>query len=384
MPDKPISVICFRPGGRSVYYAQWVDPETGKKRTKSTGTSINRDAERFAGKLQDELNNGAIVGKRTTWKEFRTRAERDFLPEKRENTQEKYRSVLNVVQDALKPNLLTGINADAIGDLKAKLRAKGNAEATVAAHLRHLKALLRWGQRQGLLRAVPHIEIPSLETSARGRPITGEEFERLLLAVPKIVGEERAESWYYLLRGLYLGGLRIGEACKLTWDDPEGIRVELERKHPLLFIPASLQKGKRDTVTAITPDFAELLREMPSERRTGFVFKPEASGPTRGDGLGQQQVEKTIRAIGKKAGIITKRHPVEYVSAHDLRRSFCFRWAQKILPQHLRALARHRSIETTLKYYAEADADQTAEAVWTALANISANTPSSTEGVNLT
>src|SRR5690606_26411204 len=121
---------------------------------------------------------------------------------------------------------------------------KGNAEATVAAQLRHLKALLRWGARHGMLRTVPHIEIGTSEAPARGRPITGEEFDRMLEAVPKVTSDERAPSWCYLLRGLYLGGLRIGEACRLTWDDPEGIRVELDREFPLLFIPGRLQKGR--------------------------------------------------------------------------------------------------------------------------------------------
>ena len=89
-------------------------------------------------------------------------------------------------------------------------------------------------------------------------------------------------------------------------------------------------------------------------------------------------MENTIRAIGQKSGIIVKREPLKYVTAHDLRRSFCSRWAQRVLPQHLKSLARHRAIATTLKFYAEADAVQTAEAVWAAvarLANESANTP---------
>ena len=73
-----------------------------------------------------------------------------------------------------------------------------------------------------------------------------------------------------------------------------------------------------------------------------------------------------IGRIGEASGIDVKagKHP----TAHDLRRSFCFRWAQKVLPQQLRTLARHASVTTTLEYYAEADAGMTAKAVAAAVA----------------
>lgn len=239
---------------------------------------------------------------------------------------------------------------------------------------------LTWGHRHGLLKRIPHIEIPTPDTPARGRPITDAEFAKMVEAVPAVVGEDRAAPWCYLLRGLFLGGLRIGEAVKLSWDDPEGVRVDLEREYPLMCIPARFQKGKRETITPITPDFVELLKETPEAERRGLVFKLDRVPKKQPEGkpdvpsqLSQQQVEKMVRAIGKKSGVIVKRSPVEYVSAHDLRRSFCFRWSQRVLPQVLRTLARHRTVQTTLSFYAEADAAMTAEAVWSAVRDVSAN-----------
>ena len=38
-------------------------------------------------------------------------------------------------------------------------------------------------------------------------------------------------------------------------------------------------------------------------------------------------------------------------SAHDLRRSFGERWASRLMPQVLKELMRHESIETTLNFY---------------------------------
>ena len=73
-----------------------------------------------------------------------------------------------------------------------------------------------------------------------------------------------------------------------------------------------------------------------------------------------------IGRIGEAGGVNVKAgsHP----TAHGLRRSFCFRCAQQVLPQQLRTLARHTSVTTTLEYYAEADAGLTAEAVAAAVA----------------
>jgi len=68
--------------------------------------------------------------------------------------------------------------------------AAGNnlAEATIARHLRHLKAIVRWAKREGLLTVLPEFTMPKRAKGAkmmRGRPITGEEFDRMVQLYPK-------------------------------------------------------------------------------------------------------------------------------------------------------------------------------------------------------
>ena len=60
--------------------------------------------------------------------------------------------------------------------------------------------------------------------------------------------------------------------------------------------------------------------------------------------------------VNKEAG--------KYASAHDLRRSFGTRWAKRVMPAVLQKLMRHSAIETTLRYYADIDADDLAEGLW--------------------
>ena len=52
-----------------------------------------------------------------------------------------------------------------------------------------------------------------------------------------------------------------------------------------------------------------------------------------------------------------------YASAHDLRRSFGFRWAKRVMPLILQKLMRHADITTTMEFYVTQNEAQTAEAV---------------------
>ncbi|MCH7687904.1 MAG: site-specific integrase [Planctomycetes bacterium] len=56
-----------------------------------------------------------------------------------------------------------------------------------------------------------------------------------------------------------------------------------------------------------------------------------------------------------------------WAGAHDLRRSFGTRWARRVMPAILQQLMRHKTIETTMRYYVSIDAESAASAVWEAV-----------------
>ena len=64
-----------------------------------------------------------------------------------------------------------------------------------------------------------------------------------------------------------------------------------------------------------------------------------------------------MSAIGKAAGIVTDEAEGRHATCHDLRRSFGDRWARKVMPADLKELMRHKSIETTMKYYVGRNVD---------------------------
>lgn len=101
------------------------------------------------------------------------------------------------------------------------------------------------------------------------------------------------------------------------------------------------------------------------------MFNPLPIRPWRTNQLVEARVGKVVSEIGEKAGVKvnTEAHTgrVKYASAHDLRRSFGERWAVQVMPQVLKELMRHESIETTMKYYVGRNAETTAAALYQAL-----------------
>lgn len=181
-------------------------------------------------------------------------------------------------------------------------------------------------------------------------------------------GPEAAPSWERYLRGLWLSGLRLAESLELCWDRDDKLCVDLSGKRPVLRIPAELEKGNKDRLLPMAPEFAEFPLATPEAERTGYVFNPVAER-VHADRLTPLRVCHIVSKIGRKAGVkvMTKADGgVKYASAHDLRRSFGERWSSRVMPQVLMELMRHESMETTLKFYVGRNAQSTADVLWAA------------------
>ncbi|MBM4022885.1 MAG: site-specific integrase [Planctomycetes bacterium] len=129
----------------------------------------------------------------------------------------------------------------------------------------------------------------------------------------------------------------------------------------MLRIPAELEKGNKERLLPMAPEFARLLETVPEHERTGPVFKLK-----RMDGkpsaITKDRVSKIVTKIGDKAKVWVDTNKT--ASAHDLRRAFGERWAAKLMPAQLMQLMRHESIDTTLSYYVGRNAERTAAILW--------------------
>ena len=216
----------------------------------------------------------------------------------------------------------------------------------------------------------------------KGRPITGEELWKLLKATRKVVGPKAAKHYRRLLVGLWWSGLRIGEAVALRWDGiSAGLVVDMTGRRPMLRIDAAAEKGNRNRLLPLAPEFCRLLSRVPADKRRGRVFS--VPHPKTGRHVAvrrgfRRSFAKSARRPGSRSVPRSRarstrrpgeRRPVEVVkfaSAHDLRRSFGERWAERVLPKVLMELMRHESIGTTMRFYVGQNAQRTADAAWAA------------------
>ena len=368
---------------RANYQLRWRDPITQKVRTKATkisraGARARKEAERLAGELEAQLMAGAGgVPSRLRWEEFRERYETEVVPGLAKRTAEKVATVFDRLEEDISPIRLWDLTEARLSAFAAGLRSSGLKENTLAGYLAHLKSALGWAVKQKLLPARP--AFPKIHRAKKyagrpmkGRPITAEEFERMLEKTAEVVGGEAAPQWRRYLRGLWVSGLRLTESMDLWWDREDRLYPVFPRNgRPMLHVPGELEKGNSDRLLPIAPEFAMFLMETPEDQRTGPVF--QLAGRRRGQPTRPMphRVSEICSEIGQKAGVrvyVDPKNPakVKYASAHDLRRAFGERWAARLMPAQLMELMRHESIETTLRFYVGTDAQRTADAAWAA------------------
>lgn len=379
----PVKVILIH--RRQDFEARWIDEVTGKKKTRTTGTHIRRDAERFAARLEDELNSGTTMEPvRVLWKTVVDRYTDEVLPTLAKKTGNKAKGTFNKVKALIDPKFVTALNASQISKFAAAMLAENLAPHTIKSHLAILQKVLGWACRMGLLKAVPNIQMPRVVPTMKGRPITDEEFDRLLAAVFKVICDDpdstedagesgeaikrypddiaTAETWCHLLRGLRLSGLRLEEAMKLHWRDTSQISIDLSGERPMMTIQAADQKNRKHAMHPLTPDFAEFLEQTPERDRRGYVFNPRPLRAPVHYRPSVDWVSKVISRIGEEAKI--KVSPTKFASAHDLRRTFGYKWSRIVKPFALQALMRHASIVTTQQFYLGQNAEDASKDIF--------------------
>ncbi|REJ66661.1 MAG: site-specific integrase [Planctomycetota bacterium] len=365
MFQSDIKVRVVKYPDRKNYMMRYEDPVTGQQVARSTRTFKRREAERAASVWEKELREGKYRSpSRITWEHFRERCEEEKLSALSPHTFDATTCAFNYVEEIINPKMLASVTSAALSRLQADLRKAGIKETSIATHLRHLRAALSWAVSMGMIPEVPDIVMPRRAKGMalmRGRPIKAREFKKLLAAA-RSVRPRDWRYWQYYLKGLWLSGLRLEESTVFGWDDMAPISVDLTGRRPRFRIYAEAEKGQRDRLLPMTPDFARFLLKTPKAERSGKVFR--LIGLSTGIPITPKRISRIVSAMGKKAGIVVNEAEEKYGSAHDLRRSFGTRWASRVKPATLQLLMRHKSIETTLRYYISLDADELADQLW--------------------
>ena len=386
-------VRIVRPKGRP-FQLRYTCPIERREIRISVGSRDEDEAERMKAELEAKLllgidtrpSKAKVLGPKMDWESFREEYRVLHLATVRDSTAAHAESRLDLAERILKPKTLGDVaEPAALQHLQARLlageqsrRKKPRSAHTVRGHMNCVLAAINWAYLQNWLPDAPKLRRikTSKQKAMKGRPITEAEFKQMVAATSEVVGEEASESWIHILRGLWESALRIEELMHVSWDTPGTIRPQWnDGQHPVLEIPAAMQKNDTEESIPLLPWFENVLMQTPQEHRTGWVFNPKSLQLRLGRRIRNHRpdadwVGKVVGRIGKAAGIVVEQanertgQPVKYASAHDLRRSCGERLRNAgVPPLIICRVMRHSSWETTRKHYAPGDIQQDAAAL---------------------
>jgi integrase len=360
MSDKRVTVWVQRFKDRKHLVLQWIDPETGKRKSRSAETADEKVAEAKRVDLEADLNNNRYQeASRMTWARFRELFEDQYVAALRVGTGKVYSVTFDQFERLCHPKRLRSVTEQTISAFAAGLRKEpGNGgqrmqPGTIKVRLQFLHTALQWAADQGLSPKCP--KFPSVKVpKKKPQPVAAEAFERLVEKAPD------ANMRVFLLTG-WLAGLRLGEALELEWEETPTVPYLNFAQHRII-LPAEFVKGVEDQWLPLDPLLASALQSLPRQGKKVFRFVSRRGGRP----LSRSALSCRVRALAKKAGV--------KLTMKTLRKGFGCRYAGKVPAQVLQKLMRHADIKTTMTYYANVD-DAVEEAVLGPQRNSSRNTP---------
>lgn len=314
--------------GKITYHLRWIDPASGKWKSRKAGSDRKR-VDREAATLEQQLNDGTYTDLRSvTWAEF-VKEHTDRIPGIGNRIEAK--RTLDEFGKETKQAPPRRVTFAMVESYVEALGVKGNTQATINKKLRYLRAAFNKAVKRGYLAKSPMVSWDwTAEQEKPIRELSQSDQARLLAAAKDLYG---FRWWAFVYSAVSTGGRR-GELLSLPWD-----RVDF-KDGSVLFTHT---KGRRNRRVPVLSGPMRVLRRLQAQTlRQGGPFI----------GLNDQnRLQDEWDAILKASGIA-------HATPHDLRRTYITRLirAGVSLPT-VQKLAGHVSINTTLKYYNHVGAD---------------------------
>jgi integrase len=337
---------------KASWYCGWYDPE-GKKRCQSCGPGARgkKAAEKLREKREAELLTGTYQDKsRKTWADFCDEYQEKVLAGQAVKTREAAMTSLGHFERLAAPAKVGVIKAATVADFVAKRRLEPGKKrgetvspATINHDLRHLKAALAIAHEWGYLLAVPKVR---MEKEPKKLPtyVTGEHFAAMYAAcehatMPGDQPYPAADWWRAVIVMGYMTGWRISDMLGLRRDD-------LDLDAATAITRWADNKGKRDELVKLHPVVIDHLRIL-----AGFDPRVLPWNHNR------RTLQTEFARIQEQAKVHLPCHGehehtrfCHVYGFHDLRRAFATMNADKLTPDALQALMRHKSYQTTQVY----------------------------------
>jgi integrase len=148
---------------------------------------------------------------------------------------------------------------------------------TVNTAMGAIMAFVRYCARHEWIDKVPIVDRLEVDNPMKGRPISESEYEAMLKATPKVVGESATDSWRFVLRIIWTTAFRVGDVMSFSWDDETEIHPlwkDDRREHPTIAIPTK-QKNRKKQEIPMLPELEQLLVSILQSHRTGWIANPQ-------------------------------------------------------------------------------------------------------------
>lgn len=156
-------------------------------------------------------------------------------------------------------------------------RFDSRSPTTVNTMVGAVMAFFRYCLAHGWIDDLPKLPKLPVDDVMKGRPISQQEFDAMLDAVPAVVGKRHAASWQFTLKVLWQSAFRVGDVMNFSWDDQRRIHPvwpNRSNQRPTLMIPPTQKNGKVQEIPML-PGLRDLLEETPKPDRHGWVVDPQ-------------------------------------------------------------------------------------------------------------
>lgn len=207
----------------------------------------------------------------------------------------------------------------------AKRAAAGRQNGTIVTELNHLRIVLSWAKKSGLIADVPAIEMPS-RPPPKDRHLSREEAARLLAA------SETPHLRLFIILAISTAG-RAGALFDLTWD-----RVDFERGLIYLGARHALRPQKGRAIVPMSQQARAALSEARQGAMTEYVLE-----------WGGTRIASVRTALAKAAD----RAGIAGVSPHVLRHTAACWMAEDGIPmEEIARVLGHSDSRITAQVYA--------------------------------
>lgn len=268
----------------------------------------------------------------------------------RENTRRAYRRDLITLfgSDVVTLEMASEVTFTGVNETIARLEDAGKSPATLRRHLASWRGFFSWLTALGFLDLNPadrHLvrRIPAASNEQAVTVLTKGQASRLLEAVD--LTTETGPRDFALVSTLLNCVLRRSEASAMNIKDLGQLGG-----HAVLTIRKA--KGGANQVVKISPKLSRVIHNFISSHgyTSGPIWRSFSSNQSSGRRLSGSSIYKIVRRLGESAGL------PDQIGAHTLRHTGCTLAIEGgATLQQVQTHARHKNIETTMRYVHQRD-----------------------------